>query len=113
MTKSQPDLFDIPPSFGTEPHKLHRRDGPETSRDAAYSIETTRLEKMVLDVIRAFGPRGCIADDVRHELTYLSYSSVTARFSALQNKELITCGPDKRPGESGRQQRVMRAGFLP
>lgn len=109
------DLFEYvpppppPPAYGTEPHKLARRDGPGTSAAAASSIDTTALERMVHDAIERHGSGGCIADDVLAEFPGFAYSSITARFSALERKGLITCGPDRRKGLSGRGQRVMRA----
>lgn len=96
--------------FGTPPSMLHRTEGPETSVEAAYSVDTTVLEKLVYNAIRSFGPVGCIADDLltRFERSH-SYSSITARPSALERKGLIIRGPDKRKGRSNRQQFVMRA----
>lgn len=98
-------LFD----YGTPPHMLHRRDDPDTSKEAAHAVDTTELEEIVFKAIASFGGVGCIADDLlkRFHPPY-PYSSITARFSALERKKFITCGPDKRKGKSGRQQRVMR-----
>jgi hypothetical protein len=94
--------------YGAESfYKLVRRGDPETSYEAAATVDTTRLEKMVHNAIAAF-PYGCIADDVLAQFPNHPYSSITARFSALERKKLITCGPDKRKGASGRNQRVMR-----
>lgn len=106
----QPDLFSSAVTYGTEPRKLARRDNPETSKQAAQSVETTRLERMVHEAIRSYGEKGCCAYQLlEHRFRDLAYSSVTARFSALERKGLIKCGPDKRKGPSGRAQRVMRS----
>lgn len=106
----QKDLFSSGVTYGTEPHKLARREDPDTSKEAAKAIDTTRLERMVHEAIRSYGDRGCCAFQLlEHRFRDLPYSSVTARFSALERKGLITCGPDKRKGPSGRSQRVMRA----
>lgn len=80
-----------------------------TSRAAYRSIPTTDLEEKVLAVINACGVDGCISDDIRKCYPDLSYSSITARFSALEQKGQIFRAGDTRPGESGRQQKVMRA----
>ena len=96
----------------TDPHTLHRTDGPDTSVDAAYSIDPSRLEKMVYKVIHGFGERGCISDEVRAELPHLSYSSVTARYRRLLDRGHIVDTGLRRPGHSGRGQRVMRASAL-
>lgn len=98
--------FDL--NFGTEPHKLVRLNDPATSYDAAISIDTISLERMVYGVIKSFGFSGCISDQVRDSLPSLSYSSVTARYKALSDKKMIEFG-DKIPGRSGRRQRIMRA----
>jgi DNA-binding MarR family transcriptional regulator len=97
--------------FGTDPHKLSRTLDPRTSHDAAYSIDTTRLEELVYETIRKAGPRGTISDEVRRALAHrdLSYSSVTARYAALKEKGLVEYSGHKRPGKSGRGQNVMVA----
>lgn len=106
----QPDLFSSAVTYGTEPRKLARREDPSTSKEAGRSIETTRLERMVHEAIRSYGDQGCCAYQLlEHRFRDLAYSSVTARFSALERKGLIKCGPDKRKGPSGRAQRVMRS----
>ena len=96
--------------YGTDPIELYRSEDPDTSAEAAHSVDTTKLEKMVHEAIETAGHNGCIAADLLAKFPYLPYSSVTARFSALERKRFITCGPDKRTGPSGRNQRVMRAG---
>ena len=40
--------------FGTETYKLVRRESPPTSYEAADSIDSTKLEKLVFDTIRSF-----------------------------------------------------------
>lgn len=110
------DLFDYdppapppPPTYGTEAHKLARTDSPGTSKAAAQSVDTTALERMVHAAIARAGQAGAIADDVLDRFPDHAYSSITARFSALERKGLIACGPDRRKGRSGRGQRVMRS----
>jgi hypothetical protein len=93
--------------FGTSVHQLVRRDDPVTSYEAAERVDTQKMEKIVLEAIKAF-PDGCIADQVLDSLPQYSYSSVTARFSALLRKDHIEI-IGTRPGRSGRQQRIMRA----
>ena len=93
--------------FGTPVHQLVRRDDPATSYGAAEKIDTQKMEKIVLEAIKAF-PEGCIADQVLEALPQYSYSTVTARFSSLLRKDHIEI-IGTRPGKSGRQQRIMRA----
>jgi DNA-binding MarR family transcriptional regulator len=105
-------MLPLPNEYGTPAYKLARRTSPETSKTAARSVNTTKLETMVLEIIAAFGAGGCISDDVRAvaaDRGVTSYSSVTARYRALEDKGLIEFTGDKRLGNSGRPQRVMRA----
>ena len=76
----------------TESFELYRKDAPDTSIEAAESIEPNRLEALVLDAIE-FYHSGCISDEVR--------------YAALYRKGLIDYTGEKRKGESGRNQRVM------
>jgi hypothetical protein len=96
--------------YGTDPEHLFRSDAPDTSIEAALSVDTTYLERLVHKAIESYGRHGCIAADLLGRFPHLPYSSVTARFAALERKGFISCGPDKRRGPSGRNQRVMRSG---
>lgn len=93
----------------TDPHTLHRTNDPDTSRDAAYSVDTTKLEALVLNTIKRFSRGGCIQDDILALLKGYPYSSITARFRALLDKSLIEETGERRAGKSGRKQRVLRA----
>lgn len=108
----QNDLFDMP-TFGTDPKKLARRHDPHTSKAAAHATDTGRWERRVLDVIKEYGWRGCTQSEVLARISELygtvSYSTVTARFKALEEKGLIEYTGETRKGDSGRQSRVRRA----
>ena len=93
--------------FGADPRVLARRDDPDTSHEAAQSIDTTTLERMVYDAILSFGSRGCISDEVRAMYPWLPYSSVTARYRSLLDKKYIADTGARRAGKSGRNQRVL------
>jgi len=106
------DLFDnmkesIDRFFGTEPFKLHRKDSPETSREAAQGVDTTKLEQIVYEAIKGF-PNGCISDEVLEALPDYRYSSITPRYRALLDKGFIEISGTK-DGRSGKKQRVMKA----
>ena len=92
--------------------KLYRKYDPYTSREAAESLDLSRLEDIVLSVISGF-PDGCISDQVinvcMHKHAIRKYPSVTARYKSLSDKGLIFYTGEKRRGESGRNQRVMFA----
>ena len=94
--------------FGTDPKHLVRKDSPDTSHEAAEYVDTTRLEQMVYEAIKAFGARGCISDEVRAKFSGYPYSSITARYRALLDKGYIEDTGQRRQGQSGRNQRVMR-----
>ncbi len=106
------DLFDnmkdsMDRFFGTEPFKLHRKDSPETSREAAQGVDTTKLEQIVYEAIKGF-PNGCISDEVLEALSDYRYSSITPRYRALLDKGFIEITGTK-DGRSGRKQRLMKA----
>lgn len=95
-------------SFGTPSHMLHYKDGAETSKAAAEQVDTTKLERMVYEVIEDIGVDGAISDQIRTRLPEVSYNSITPRFAALKRKGWIYCNGETRPGESQRQQWVMK-----
>lgn len=101
--------MEIKDLFGTDPSKLHRSDSTDTSVEAAHSVDTSRLEREVYLVIKSYGVRGCISDEVRARFPYHPYSSITARYRALLDKHLIEDTGIRMPGTSGKNQRVMRA----
>ena len=109
------DMFGVPPespTFGTDPHKLHRTDAPSTSVAAAHGVNTTEKERMVYEIVESFGAAGCILDDVcdawfeKHGFSASAVNTISARFKALEEKKLIHYTGEKRPGQSGRQSRV-------
>ena len=91
----------------TERYKLHRKDASETSIEAAYTVPLGKMEALVLETIDDFGTSGCIQDQVLEKLPHYSYSPVTARFKALEEKNMIVRCPTKAKGRSGRNQRIM------
>ena len=95
--------------WGTSPHKLVRPESPDTSHAAAHSVNTTDLESKVYGAIKSFGPLGCIQDEILSRFPGYPYSSVTARFRALLDKDLIRDTGERRKGKSGRGQRVLVA----
>jgi hypothetical protein len=98
-----------PEGYGTDAYKLARAADPDTSKQAAQATDTTRLEELVYNTVASFGHRGCISDEVRARLSTLPYSSVTARFAALMEKQFIIDTGVRRTGASGRNQRVLVA----
>jgi hypothetical protein len=95
--------------FGTDPRKLVRTNAPDTSIEAAASVDTPALEWIVYKAIRSYGQHGCISDQLLTMFNTYPYSSITARYRALLDKNYIEDTGERRPGKSGRNQRVMRA----
>ena len=93
--------------FGTPAFKLARREDPATSHEAAQVVDTTKLEQMVYEAIKGF-PDGCISDQILEMYPNYPYSSITARYRALLDKDLIEVSGVKR-GRFGRNQRIMKA----
>ena len=93
--------------FGTEPFKLVRNQDPTTSHQAAQAVDSTKLEQMVYEAIKSH-PEGCISDEILAMYPNYPYSSITARYRALLDKDLIEVSGVKR-GKFGRNQRIMKA----
>lgn len=87
---------------------LYRQDAIDTSIAAAESINVTKLEDRVLWAIEYSGLNGMTADELRDRMPELSYSSVTARPAALKRKGLIFDSGERRAGNSGRMQAVLK-----
>ena len=96
--------------FPSEPNPipgLARNTDPETSHDAAESIDTTALERIVCDVIKQF-PNGCIGDDVVKMLPQFGIQTISPRYAPLIRKGWVVDTGEKRQARSGRSQRVMK-----
>ena len=96
-------------NFGTSARKLSRRTGHFTSKVAAALLNTSELEEMVYFTIRSFGKRGCTQEEVLKRHVSYPYPSITARFSALLDKDLVVDTGERRLASTGRKQRVLRA----
>ena len=92
--------------FGSPAFKLVRREDPTTSHQAAQAVDTTKLESLVYEAIKSH-PDGCISDEILEMYPNYPYSSITARYRALLDKDLIEVTGVKR-GKFGRNQRIMR-----
>lgn len=103
------DLFNQNEIADTPAYKLVRRDDPSTSHNAAESIDATAMERIVLNAIKRFGSTGCISDEVCEALPNHRYSTITARYKQLKEKNFVIVNGTKRKAESGRQQMVMWA----
>ena len=102
-------MTELPFDEPTPAYKLARTHDPLTSHDAAASVDTTRLEGMVLAYIEACGKSGATQDELLQAFPTFSYSSITARPAALKEKGLIIDSGEYRKGRSGRKQSVLIA----
>lgn len=93
--------------FGTEPKFMVRTTDPITSYEAAVLVDATNLEQLVYEAI-AKHPNGCIADDIEADLSHLKANSITPRFAQLIRKGFVEDTGEKRKGNSGRYQRVLK-----
>jgi hypothetical protein len=89
-----------------------RNTDPRTSHEAAQSMDTNRLERIVLDAIKAHGKNGATHDEV---WDYLHQSngnpkyregSITPRYKQLEMKGHIYTDGTTRKGRAGRGQLV-------
>jgi len=97
--------------FPNEPNPnpgLARNADPDTSHEAAQSIDTTELERVVYEVIKSF-PNGCIGDDVVRSLPQYGIQTISPRYAPLIRKGWVIATGEKRVARSGRSQRVMLA----
>jgi len=106
------DLFGDRPEKQSEvrkPHTLHRKNAPETSVVAAHSVNVTKREQDVLDIITACEHKGITLTEIserhgRGTKSNIPYGTLNARPSGLEKKGKIFYLGDIRDGS-----RVMRA----
>jgi hypothetical protein len=94
--------------FGTPARMLVRRTDPDTSKAAAESVDTTKLEREVFEVIRRF-PDGATQDMLLDAFPADRSQSITPRCKSLIAKGLVMDTGERRIGRCGRPQRVLRA----
>ncbi len=117
---TQPTLFDDDSSLPTLDvgHEVaegfsiergaHRHEDPDTSVDAANSVDATALEAEVLVAFRdAPKDYGCTSEEAANYLR-MELGSVTPRFRPLEAKGYIYRTSERRPGKSGRNRIVWK-----
>lgn len=80
------------------PHKLHRTNDPETSKDAAYSIPLAKLRAFVLGLIEDSGNKGVTVKEMNKKFPDVGYTSLSPRPSELERLNLIFYVGDRRDG---------------
>jgi hypothetical protein len=95
--------------FSVPVHRVIRKGAPGTSVEAALSTDLAKNQKTVYEAIKQFGDKGCISDEVLDYLKPRPYGSITSQYGFLIEKGYVGLTGEKRPGRSGKNQRVMRA----
>jgi|APGre2960657404_1045060.scaffolds.fasta_scaffold02062_2 hypothetical protein len=95
--------------FSVPVHRLIRKGAADTSIEAALNANLKTTQERVYNAIKSFGDDGCISDEVLDYLKPMPYGSITSHYGFLIEKGYVELTGDKRPGKSGRNQRVMRA----
>lgn len=85
--------------FRFDPSAHARRRDPETSREAARSVDVQRREKAVVDALRVLGPSTSkgVAEYLRCDL-----AAISPRFAPLARKQLIRDSGKRGENPSGR-----------
>ena len=84
----------------------YRWSDPDTSIEAAESIDATRLEGIVLATL-AQHPAGLTSEEIADDNS-IRLASITPRMAPLERKELVVRTDEKRPGASGRDRYVYK-----
>ena len=88
-------------------YKMRRNSDPQTSKDAAISIDPTKLEKIVLEAVSQFREQGATMSEIERMLVTIHPASITPRFRPLIEKGLIkTDNRTRKSVRSNRQQRI-------
>jgi hypothetical protein len=84
-----------------------RKSDPDTSYEAAQSVDATELERIVYNVIKSF-PKGCTSDEIMGVLPHYGVQTISPRYAPLLRKGFIVDTGERRKARSGRSQRVMK-----
>jgi len=96
--KAQSEFLSLFPECGRA-----RQNDPQTAKDAAKSVEASRLQRIFLETLRRYGPS--TAEEVS-ERTHILLNSISPRTAPLVKKGLIRDSGERRAGRSGRKQIV-------
>jgi len=89
----QQSIFD-----DVSPHKLHRKDDPETSKEAAHTTPLSKRRAFVLNLIEEAGARGVTIREMTKRFPEMPSSSITSRPNELEKLGFIFYAGDKRDG---------------
>tara|TARA_X000001382_G_scaffold104984_1_gene80141 strand:- start:37 stop:381 length:345 start_codon:yes stop_codon:yes gene_type:complete len=80
------------------PYKLHRKNDPETSKEAAYSMPLSKRRAFVFNLIEKAGFKGTTIREMTKQFPDMPSSSITSRPNELEKLNLIFYAGDKRDG---------------
>ena len=89
----QQSIFD-----DVSPHKLHRKNDPETSKQAARTAPLSKRRAFVLNLIEEAGARGVTIREMTKRFPEMPSSSITSRPNELEKLGFIFYAGDKRDG---------------
>lgn len=89
----QQSIFD-----DVSPHKLHRKNDPETSKEAARTAPLSKRRAFVLNLIEEAGARGVTIREMTKRFPEMPSSSITSRPNELEKLGFIFYAGDKRDG---------------
>ena len=89
----QQSIFD-----DVSPHKLHRKNDPETSKEAARTAPLSKRRAFVLNLIEEAGVRGVTIREMTKRFPEMPSSSITSRPNELEKLGFVFYAGDKRDG---------------
>ena len=93
--------------FGTDPKFMVRNSDPDTSHQAAVTVDSTYLEMLVYEVI-AKHPNGCTSDEIMAHFPDRGVQTISPRYAPLIRKGFIVDSGERRRGNLGKSQRVLK-----
>ena len=82
--------------FGTDPHRIHRREAPETSVQAAYKVDTATDEETVFKLL-CNNPKGLTLKDLARMMSKQN-NQISGRITALLSKRMVEDSGERRDG---------------
>lgn len=101
------EFSDDPPA--TPPHRMVRVTDPDTSHEMALMADTKTTKARVYQVIKSYGPAGCIMNEVLAAIPEWGYGRITPTFARLKEEGFIVDSGERRRAETGRYQIVLVA----
>lgn len=110
MSAEQAEQLSIDQLPSPEPRELARTTDPDTSHAAAASLDAGRAGTMRRKLLDAYGERheALTAEEAAERAGYTKADGAWKRVSDLIRSGLVRDTGERRPGTSGRDQRVLR-----